>query len=152
MSELFSTTMKIGFEREARTGAVGGLIDWSVTHSVNTRHAHAGGGRALCGAVLQSITETEWSPIGDTACPQCIEVANGMLTGPLSGPSLERRRVHHEPPLYEFGAWLALGVEKGWVTDMVCATHEGIPNVGDEEAAWEDGGDPCQVVLRVLPS
>jgi hypothetical protein len=48
-----------------------------------------------------------------------------------------------------FHEWLALGVSKGWVSDQQCGTHEGIPSTTEEEQEWEDGGDPCQVVLRV---
>lgn len=35
------------------------------------------------------------------------------------------------------------------VRDAVCATHEGIPDTEEERAQWEDGGDPCQMVIRL---
>lgn len=35
------------------------------------------------------------------------------------------------------------------VRDAVCATHEGIPSTEDEEAEWEEGHDPCQMVIRL---
>lgn len=51
----------------------------------------------------------------------------------------------------EFEIWLNNGVERGWVSDPFCNTHEGDPYMTEEEAQeWEDGGDPCQVVLKVL--
>lgn len=51
----------------------------------------------------------------------------------------------------EFEIWLNNGIERGWITDPFCNTHEGDPYMTDEEAQeWEDGGDPCQVVLKVL--
>lgn len=50
-----------------------------------------------------------------------------------------------------FEQWLELGQGRGFCTKPVCATHEGIPNIGDEEAQWEDGGDPCQPAVRLLP-
>jgi uncharacterized membrane protein YebE (DUF533 family) len=33
--------------------------------------------------------------------------------------------------------------------DVVCATHDGIPQTDEEEAQWEEGLDPCQVVIRL---
>ena len=37
------------------------------------------------------------------------------------------------------------------VSDIVCATHDGIPNTAEERAEWEAGGDPCEHVIRVWP-
>lgn len=51
----------------------------------------------------------------------------------------------------EFQIWFNNGVERGWITDVFCATHDGIPPLNDEEAQeWEDGGDPCQFVVRII--
>ena len=51
----------------------------------------------------------------------------------------------------EFQIWFANGVERGWISDVVCATHDGIEPISEEEAKeWEDGGDPCQFVVRIL--
>lgn len=51
----------------------------------------------------------------------------------------------------EFQIWFNNGVERGWISDVVCATHDGIPNISEEEEAeWEEGGDPCQFVVRIL--
>ncbi len=51
----------------------------------------------------------------------------------------------------EFEIWLNNGIERGWVSDPFCNTHEGDPYMTEEEQQeWEDGGDPCQVVLKVL--
>lgn len=50
----------------------------------------------------------------------------------------------------EFEIWLNNGVERGWVSDPFCNTHEGDPYMTEEEAQeWEDGGDPCQVVIKI---
>jgi hypothetical protein len=50
----------------------------------------------------------------------------------------------------EFEIWLENGIERGWITEPFCNTHEGDPYMTDEEAAeWEEGGDPCQVVLKI---
>ena len=51
----------------------------------------------------------------------------------------------------EFLIWFNNGVDRGWISDMVCATHDGIPSISEEEEKmWEDGGDPCQFVVRIL--
>ena len=50
----------------------------------------------------------------------------------------------------EFEIWLENGIERGWITEPFCNTHEGDPYMTDEETAeWEEGGDPCQVVLKI---
>lgn len=46
--------------------------------------------------------------------------------------------------------WIAYGVEKGFCSPLICATHDGIPSTPEEAAEWEDGGDPCQPVVRLL--
>ena len=49
----------------------------------------------------------------------------------------------------EFEIWLDNGIERGWVTEPFCNTHEGDPYMTEEEEAeWESGGDPCQVVVK----
>lgn len=49
-----------------------------------------------------------------------------------------------------FGSWLSQGIEMGWVTEPFCNTHDGDPFMTDEEQQeWEDGGDPCQMVLKL---
>ena len=51
----------------------------------------------------------------------------------------------------EFEIWLTNGIERGWVTEPFCNTHEGDPFMSDEEAQeWEEGGDPCQVVIKLV--
>jgi hypothetical protein len=51
----------------------------------------------------------------------------------------------------DFDAWHQYGVEKGWVTQGFCSTHDGDPYQTDEEQKeWEDGGDPCCPVIKVL--
>jgi hypothetical protein len=52
---------------------------------------------------------------------------------------------------HEFLAWLRSGIEKGWVTEPFCNTHEGDPYMTEEEEKeWEDGGDPCLSVIKLL--
>jgi len=50
----------------------------------------------------------------------------------------------------EFEIWLENGIERGWITEPFCNTHEGDPYMDEEEQKeWEEGGDPCQVVLKI---
>lgn len=52
----------------------------------------------------------------------------------------------------EFGTWIEKGISMGWVSNPYCATHDGGMEYMDEEELqqWEEGGDPCQHVLRIL--
>jgi hypothetical protein len=51
----------------------------------------------------------------------------------------------------EFGIWLENGIERGWITEPFCNTHEGDSYMSEEEAQeWEEGGDPCQVVIKIV--
>lgn len=55
-----------------------------------------------------------------------------------------------EADFNEFEIWLENGIERGWVTEPFCNTHEGDPYMTEEEQQeWEEGGDPCQVVLKI---
>ena len=50
----------------------------------------------------------------------------------------------------EFEIWLENGIERGWVTEPFCNTHEADPFMTEEEEQeWEEGGDPCHVVLKI---
>jgi hypothetical protein len=56
-----------------------------------------------------------------------------------------------EEDLDEFQIWFNNGVKRGWISDMTCATHDGIEPISQEEIdEWEAGGDPCQFVVRIL--
>ena len=51
----------------------------------------------------------------------------------------------------EFQIWFNNGVDRGWISEMTCATHDGIEPISQEEIdEWEEGGDPCQFVVRIL--
>jgi hypothetical protein len=51
----------------------------------------------------------------------------------------------------DFRAWLNKGIERKWISESFCYTHEGDPYMNqEEEEEWEKGGDPCMVVLKVL--
>ena len=49
-----------------------------------------------------------------------------------------------------FNQWLNIGIKQGWITEPYCSTHDGPADMSDEEwQDWEDGFDPCSVVVRV---
>lgn len=51
----------------------------------------------------------------------------------------------------EFGIWLQNGIDRGWVTEPFCFTHDGDPFLSEEEAQeWEEGGDPCSYVIKLI--
>jgi hypothetical protein len=53
--------------------------------------------------------------------------------------------------LDSFDNWLELGVKHGWITEPFCHTHDTDPGMPEEEQKeWEDGGDPCQIVTRIM--
>lgn len=50
----------------------------------------------------------------------------------------------------EFDIWLENGIDRGWITEPFCNTHDGDPYMTEEEEQeWEDGEDPCQVVFKI---
>jgi len=56
------------------------------------------------------------------------------------------------PEEQEFGVWLTNGIERGWISEPYCHTHDGGYQFMSEEEIqeWEDGGDPCEHVLRIF--
>jgi hypothetical protein len=51
----------------------------------------------------------------------------------------------------EFEIWFENGIERGWITEPFCNTHDGDPYMSEEEQKeWEEGGDPCQVVIKII--
>ena len=45
--------------------------------------------------------------------------------------------------------WLSYGMEQGFCTDVVCETHDGIPQTMEESVQWDAGEDPCVPALRI---
>lgn len=46
--------------------------------------------------------------------------------------------------------WLTLGIERGFCGRPRCDTHDGADMTEEEKADFEDGGDPCICVVRLL--
>ena len=45
--------------------------------------------------------------------------------------------------------WIDYGVKKGWCSQPVCDTHDGMPMSDEEYKEWDDGEDPCIPALRL---
>lgn len=45
--------------------------------------------------------------------------------------------------------WIAIGREHGFCSMIACDTHEGVPQSAEERDAWEQGDDPCILVVRI---
>ena len=64
--------------------------------------------------------------------------------------TIEHREFSSEE-IEEAVKWLQLGIEKGWISEGFCYTHEGDPYMTEEEEQeWEEGGDPCSPVIKWL--
>lgn len=51
----------------------------------------------------------------------------------------------------DFYEWAKVGYEKGWISDAFCNTHDGDPYMTEEEEKeWDEGGDPCLRVFKIL--
>ena len=51
--------------------------------------------------------------------------------------------------LNDFYEWLDWGITKGWVADVACAIHGGLPLELEEDVQFPEGEDPCVHVIRV---
>lgn len=51
----------------------------------------------------------------------------------------------------ERAKWARHGIDKGWITDSICITHDDTTKYWNEEDLkdYNEGGDPCLVVLIV---
>ena len=52
----------------------------------------------------------------------------------------------------DFWNWLKEGIDNEWITNTFCMTHDGGLDVmsDEEQQEWENGGDPCMTVTRVI--
>lgn len=48
-----------------------------------------------------------------------------------------------------FSEWLMIGFNAGWITDVVCNTHEGLPLKEYEMEAFNNGESLCVPIIRV---
>ena len=56
------------------------------------------------------------------------------------------------PEEQEFGIWLSNGIDRGWISEPYCHTHDGgMQYMSEEEIEeWDQGGDPCEHVIRIF--
>lgn len=52
----------------------------------------------------------------------------------------------------DFYAWAEIGIKNGWISPIYCGTHDGGYDyfTDEERSDYDDGGDPCEFVFRVL--
>jgi hypothetical protein len=51
----------------------------------------------------------------------------------------------------ELQEWVQIGLDNGWVSPSFCMTHDGDQYMNEEEEKeWEEGGDPCCHVFKIL--
>ena len=48
-----------------------------------------------------------------------------------------------------FDEWLMIGNKAGWITDVICNTHDGLPMKDYELEAFDNGDSPCIPIIRV---
>lgn len=48
----------------------------------------------------------------------------------------------------DYFSWRDFGINKGWITDPFCYTHDTPPTTEEEDAEFEEG-DPCLFVFRI---
>lgn len=48
--------------------------------------------------------------------------------------------------------WLQHGIERGWCSDICCATHEGATLTDDEYHAYHSDEDICTFSVRIYPN
>jgi hypothetical protein len=49
----------------------------------------------------------------------------------------------------DFTDWLAIGLDKGWISDVSCFCHDQVPMTSEEEMDWEESGEVCIPVVRL---
>jgi hypothetical protein len=45
--------------------------------------------------------------------------------------------------------WRDYGISKGWISEPNCYTHDGVAMTEEEEAEFNEGGDPCIPMFRI---
>ena len=51
-----------------------------------------------------------------------------------------------------FRLWLQRGIDEGWCSNTVCATHDGVPSTVQAQEEWDKGWDPCEHIVRLYYS
>jgi hypothetical protein len=69
----------------------------------------------------------------------------GQLKQRLNGLSSE----DYDSECARFRIWLNAGIERGWVSEVACDTHDMLPATEEEMDRFEQGEDPCIPGIRV---
>jgi hypothetical protein len=51
--------------------------------------------------------------------------------------------------MMDMADWIQYGIDNKYCTEIVCATHDGVPSTEEEDAEWEQGVDCCAPILRL---
>jgi hypothetical protein len=51
----------------------------------------------------------------------------------------------------QFEEWISIGIEAGFCMEPTCMIHEGKYLTQEDEAIFDEGGDPCIPILRLFP-
>jgi len=57
-----------------------------------------------------------------------------------------------ESEFLEFDIWYQNGVDRGWVSPLVCLFHDGVGLTEEENSAVENDLEPCVWVMRLYRS
>lgn len=49
----------------------------------------------------------------------------------------------------DFEEWIDHGITQGWISEVVCETHDGFPWTDEESLELQDGLDFCVPAVRV---
>lgn len=47
-----------------------------------------------------------------------------------------------------YSEWVSYGIEKGYMSDVFCWTHDSPPMTDEESAEFDEGNDPCIFLSR----
>lgn len=74
-----------------------------------------------------------------------------MFTPPITGStqSGKTRFAGLKEKIMDYQEWLRVGIENGFCTEPICQTHDVVPMHETEERAWDEGSDPCCLVVRL---
>jgi hypothetical protein len=73
----------------------------------------------------------------------------GLMIGWFANAIMRGWDEHERRISYE--QWLEVGTKHKFCSEPVCNTHNGLPSTEEEDAMWEDGGDPCVPAVRLYP-
>lgn len=49
----------------------------------------------------------------------------------------------------DFERWLRVGIQREWISEVICERHDGLPWSEAETLDWQNGNDFCVPAVRV---